>query len=470
MAGCLVPQLHPVMLIASFIVYLILVAGIGYRAWQQTQTVDDYLLGGRRVGASVAALSAGASDMSGWLLLGLPGLAVLNPTAACVTALGLLLGTWCNWRFVAARLRQGSAALEALTLPDYFARRFPAHGRTLRALSASAIVIFFLLYTSAGLVACGKLFHASFGIGYESSVLLGAAIVLTYTLFGGFLAVTWTDALQALIMLAALLLVGFTLQTTEARPAHLADSLNTVTPVAGLSALAWGLGYCGQPHVLTRFMALHPSASVHRARRLGTSWAGFGLAAAILVGMGGADLVAIGGDPEQVFIRAVEVVLPPALAGFCLAAILAAIMSTADSQLLVTASALSEDLRSLWGTSRESVDRGGIRQGRIAVLAVSLGATVLALDPGAAVFDLVARAWAGFGATFGPAVLISLYRDDASGAGALWGMLTGLVTVVAWPWLPHHGFGIYELLPAFGLSLGVNRLVCASLARYGKTA
>ncbi len=450
------------MIAASFMLYLGVVGVIGWVAWRRTRDMSDYLLGGRRIGPWVAALSAGASDMSGWLLLGLPGLAVTLPAAAAWTALGLLVGTWCNWRFVARPLREASAALGALTVPAFFALRFPSHGRWLRALTALTIVVFFLLYTSAGLVAGGKLFNTVFALPYPLAVVLGAALILLYTLFGGFLAVAWTDALQALMMSAALLAVSVLLWQHGTAPAS--DAVGSVGPLAALSALAWGLGYFGQPHILARFMALSDGARAASARRIGVTWTALGLATAVLIGISGAGLAGVSADPERVFIIAVEAEFAPWLAGGCLAAILAAIMSTADSQLLVTAAALAEDLLPLArGAGRGEAAR--LAAGRIAVCAVAVAACAIALDPEAGVFELVARAWAGFGATLGPALLVALHQRTASGAGALGGMLAGAATVFAWPALPAGGFGIYELLPAFIVALAANLVVNRRRAR-----
>ncbi|MEQ8661760.1 MAG: sodium/proline symporter [Gammaproteobacteria bacterium] len=447
---------------ASFALYLAVIAVIAVLAWRRTRDIADYLLGGRRIGPWVAALSAGASDMSGWLLLGLPGLAVTLPGAATWTAAGLLVGTWCNWRFVARPLREASAALDALTVPAYFAARFPARGRVLRALTALTIVVFFLLYTSAGLVAGGKLFNTVFGLPYAPAVILGAAVIVAYTLYGGFLAVAWTDALQALMMSAALLAVALLLWSGSGAPA-LPAAVQAPDLPAVLSALAWGLGYFGQPHILARFMALADAGRVSTARRIGVGWSALGLVTAVAVGIGGAGLVGVADDPERVFILAVEATLAPWLAGACLAAILAAIMSTADSQLLVTAAALAEDLLPLARAPSDAAAR--LRSGRIAVAVVAALATLVALDPQAGVFELVARAWAGFGATLGPALLVALYRNDASGAGALGGMLSGAVVVLAWPWLPGDGYGIYELLPGFSVAGLVNLAINRHLSR-----
>ena len=447
------------MIEASFGAYLVVIAGIAYYAWRRTHTIADYLLGGRRISAPVAALSAGASDMSGWLLLGLPGLAVVAPASAAWTALGLLVGTWCNWRFVAAPLRRASAELGALTLPEFFARRFPTHGSLLRILTACSIVGFFLLYTSAGFVAGGKLFNDVFGLSYAGAVVAGAVVIASYTLVGGFLAVTWTDTLQALLMSVALGAVAIMACTAASSntTSVLADvAVTEAVPI--ISALAWGLGYMGQPHILARFMAMADAAAVPTARRIALIWTAFGLVSAIAIGFGGGFLIGSGDDPERVFMIASKTYLAPWLAGICLAAILAAIMSTADSQLLVTSSALAEDLLPLLRRSPAS-SQARLSAGRIAVVIVCTGATVLALDPQAQVLALVARAWAGFGATLGPALIIALYCRDASGAGAVSGMLAGGLMIGLWPLLPATGFGVYELLPAFVVAVLVNLIV-----------
>ncbi len=452
------------MIALSFALYLLLIAVITVAAWRQTHSIADYLLGGRRIGAPAAALSAGASDMSGWLLLGLPGLAVVAPSAALWTALGLLVGTWANWRYVARPLRVASTALDAITVPDYFARRFPDRGTVLRTLSALSIVIFFLLYTSAGLVAGSKLFNSVFGLPYPLAVALGAIVIVVYTVCGGFLAVTWTDVLQATMMSLMLGLVAALVYFDE--PLTGAATVTVAAPfgpLAALSALAWGLGYMGQPHILARFMAMADADAVPRARRIGLGWTAFGLLTAVVIGSAGSALVAAGDDPERVFIIAAQTYLTPWLSGICLAAILAAIMSTADSQLLVTAGALAEDLLPLAGL-RARATRARLRSGRVAVVVVCALATILALDPEAGVFGLVSRAWAGFGATLGPALLIALYRADASSAGAVVGMLTGGLLIVLWPCLPDSGFGVYELLPGFLVAGGANLLVNRCIA------
>lgn len=458
------------MIAFAFALYLTAVAAIAWFAWRSTRTLEDYLAGGRRVRAPAAALSAGASDMSGWLLLGLPGLAVAAPATAAWTAAGLLAGTWANWRFVARRVRETSERVGAITLPVLLERLLDDRSGVLRVLSALAIVVFFVFYTSAGLVAGGKLFNTVFGLPYAGAVVLGAALVALYTLLGGFLAVTWTDALQATMMVVALALVAGLL--ADSQPV-VAAGVRTGTGSSGLaiaSALAWGLGYPGQPHILARFIALESPGRARRARHIAVAWTAAALCAAVAVGAWGTGLLPAGADPERVFIIAVQTLLPTWLAGFTLAAILAAIMSTADSQLLVASSAIAEDL---WPRARGEVDHPArLRRGRAAVLGVCALATVIALDPGAQVLGLVAWAWAGFGATFGPALVIALYVPGASASAAVAGMVTGAATVVCWHGLEGGWFDAYELLPGFAAATLVN-LVClavqrAAAARQGK--
>ena len=412
----------------------------------------------------MAALSAGASDMSGWLLLGLPGLAVINPTLALWTALGLAIGTWCNWSLLAARLRRASAASGALTVPGLLAARFPDHARWLRSGAALAILVFFLLYASAGLVAGGKLFATVFAVDYALAVLVSALVIALYTSLGGFLAVTWTDAVQAVLMSLALFAVAVAAGVDPGLEAAWLKPDRDPVGLAGIiSALAWGLGYLGQPHILARFMALSPHADVAVARRIGVAWTVTALAAALAVGILAAPLVAAGTDAERVFMLGVAHYLPPLLAGVCLAGILAAIMSTADSQLLVAAAALAEDLTPAWGgIQRDQAWR--VRAGRLTVAGICAVAVAVALQPNPGVFALVARAWAGFGATLAPVLLIALSARHASGAGALGGLITGGVVVALWPLLPHGGFGVYELLPGFVAATAVNLALNAALA------
>ncbi len=456
----------------TFFVYLLAMLAIGWIAYGRTRGPADFILGGRTVGSWVAALSAGASDMSGWLLLGLPGYAYLAGLQSLWLSLGLLAGTWANWRLLAARLRVYSeAAGNALTLPEYFERRFHERSGVLRAICALFILFFFVFYTSSGLVAAGKLFESVFGLPYVWAVAAGVTTIVVYTSVGGFLAVAWTDVVQALLMVGALLLVPVTALQGLGGVAAGLTAVRAVNPEllgaftdakgAGLglipvvSLLAWGLGYFGQPHILARFMAIDSVTSVPRARRIAVTWAALTLAGATLVGLSGVAYMPgalSGADSEKIFILLVGSLFHPMIAGICLAAVLAAIMSTADSQLLVASSALTQDLyKTLW--RRQACDTELVRAGRLAVLGVALLAFLLALDPGSKVLDLVAYAWAGFGAAFGPPLILSLYWRRMSGAGAAAGILVGALTVVIWKQLAGGIFDLYEMVPGFLLSM-----------------
>lgn len=452
----------------SFILYLAAVAALAYAAWRRTHGVRDFVLGGRSLGPGVSALSAGASDMSGWLLLGLPGFAYSAGMQAVWLAFGLAVGTWLNWRLVAPRLRLLSAELgDALTIPEYLARRFPAVGTWLRVIAGLIILGFFVVYTVAGLVAAGKLFETVFHIPYEWAVLAGLAAVLLYTLAGGFLAVSWTDALQAGLMGAALVVVPLAaMVTAPADASALPDGYLAVwrdlsgEPLGMLalgSLLGWGLGYFGQPHILARFMALGDGSQMPRARRLAVIWVLVALVGAVFVGVAGrvwyGDAIP-GGDPEKVFLLLAEAVFPPWLAGLLLAAVLAAVMSTADSQLLVAATALGRDLRrDLRRDDTTANDRRDLVIGRLAVLGIGLLAGWLALQENSGVLALVAYAWAGFGAAFGPVLLLSLYWPAMRPAGAIAGLATGALGVAVWHNLDGGLFDLYALVPAFVLAL-----------------
>lgn len=445
-------------LLFGFIAYLAAVAIIGVLAWRATSDANDFMLGRRRLPYWIAALSAGASDMSGWLLLGLPGLAYVAVSEAAFVALGLLVGTYLNWRFIAERLRHDTALHgDALTLPEYFERRYDDPGHTLRRVTALCILVFFVFYTAAGFVAGGKLFAATFPIDYRDAVTLGALLIVLYTAFGGFLAVAWTDAMQAILMFGALTfvaVVALNAATTVPMAVRVTPPVIALSAVTLTSALAWGLGYCGQPHILARFMALRDPASAGPARRLATAWTGVALLAAIIVGLGGHWVLDPGHlvfDRETVFIRLLDALLHPAVAGVCLAAILAAIMSTADSQLLVAAAALTHDLL----PRRHARPPPGIAWHRAAVCLVCIVAWQLALTAQAGVLKLVATAWAGFGASLGPAVIMSLYAPAAPRAGILAGICAGVAAVIVWERFDGGLFAVYSLLPGFVCGLGV---------------
>lgn len=468
--------------IGTFCIYLIAMLAIGYIAWKRTACASDYFLGGRSLGPWPAALSAGASDMSGWLLLGLPGYAFAAGMEAIWLALGLLIGSWLNWLVMARRLRAYSiVANDSLTLPEFFTNRFKDTSKSLQVISAFFILLFFLFYTSSGLVAGGKLFETVFGLDYQVAVIIGTACIISYTLFGGFLAVSWTDLVQGLLMAAALLIVpvtaiqleGGAVQVFNQVKAINPELLNPFTQISGeavswitiISLLGWGLGYFGQPHILARFTAVRSEQDIPTARRIAVSWTGISMLGAFMVGLAG--MTHITGttsgtldDPETIFMVLVNTLFHPAISGILLAAILAAIMSTADSQLLVSSSALAEDFYK--AVFRKSASQKEVMNvGRVAVIVLALIALALAMTPDSSVLGLVSYAWAGFGAAFGPALLMSLFWKRMTGSGALAGIITGAVTVVVWKQLTGGLFDLYEIIP--GIIIATISIVAVSL-------
>ncbi|WP_305374230.1 sodium/proline symporter PutP [Photobacterium leiognathi] len=453
---------------ATFIAYLLAMLAIGYMAYKRTSSSSDYFLGGRSLGPWPSAISAGASDMSGWLLLGLPGYAYLAGFESLWLAGGLLLGTWLNWLICAKRLRTYSITADnSLTLPEFLSRRFDDNSKLIQTISAFFILLFFLFYTSAGLVAGGKLFETVFGLDYTLALFIGTVCVVTYTLFGGFLAVSWTDLVQGLLMSAALLIVPITAMNAD--PVYLMETLHSKNPelltfwndIKGqplswmviLSLLGWGLGYFGQPHILARFKATRSNKDIGAARRIAVIWTALSMIGALLVGLTGIVYVDgnLGGelaDSEKVFMLLVNAIFHPVMAGILLAAILAAIMSTADSQLLVSSSALAEDFyKQVFRPQASSQEI--VMVGRIAVILLSIVAFILALDPESSVLALVSYAWAGFGAAFGPVLLLSLYWKEMNRNGAIAGILVGAITVVVWKQLTGGIFDLYEIIPGF---------------------
>ncbi|MFE8071556.1 sodium/proline symporter PutP [Marinobacteraceae bacterium S3BR75-40.1] len=454
----------------TFIVYILLMLAIGYIAWRRTSNLSDYILGGRNLGPVPSALSAGASDMSGWLLLGLPGYAYSAGYEASWIAIGLLIGTWLNWLVVARRLRNYSySANDSLTLPAFFENRFHDHTRLLRVISAFFILLFFLFYTSSGLVAAGKLFETVFGWSYQWAVIIGALAIVSYTFFGGFLAVSWTDVIQGLLMFAALMVVpvlainavgGWELTESAMASRNAAylgffsDSKgDPLTFVAIVSLLAWGLGYFGQPHILARFKAIKSEHDVPRARRVAVTWSALCLFGACLVGFAGIGYFETPlEDSEKVFMMLVDALFHPVIAGILLAAILAAVMSTADSQLLVSSSALAEDFyKAIF--RREASQSELVWVGRFAVFGIAIVACLLGLNPDSKVLELVSYAWAGFGAAFGPALILSLYWKRMNRWGALAGIIVGGTTVVIWGNISGGIFDLYEIVPGFLFAL-----------------
>ncbi|MEF1184069.1 sodium/proline symporter PutP, partial [Vibrio sinaloensis] len=462
----------------TFIAYLILMLAIGVIAYQRTKNSSDYFLGGRSLGPWPAALSAGASDMSGWLLLGLPGYAYAAGIEAFWLAGGLLVGTWLNWLINAKRLRTYSITTDALTLPEFLSRRFNDKSKMIQVISAFFILLFFLFYTSSGLVAGGKLFETVFGLDYTTAVVIGTVCVVSYTLFGGFLAVSWTDLVQGLLMAAALMIVP--IAAMEGGFSDLGGQLENINPelltlwndskgeplsaIAIISLVAWGLGYFGQPHILARFKATRSNKDLTTARRIAVIWTALSMLGAMLVGIVGLIYVNNSGvtvdDGEKIFMLLVNSLFHPVIAGILLAAILAAVMSTADSQLLVSSSALAEDFyKQVFKQDASSEEI--VMVGRIAVIGISIVALLLAMTPDSSVLGLVSYAWAGFGAAFGPALILSLYWARMNRNGALAGILVGGITIVVWKQLSGGWFDVYEIVP--GIIFSTISIVVVSL-------
>ncbi|MCC5856443.1 MAG: sodium/proline symporter PutP [Idiomarina sp.] len=462
----------------SLAIYFVAMLGIGvYGYYKSTSDLSDYMLGGRRLGPGVTALSAGASDMSGWMLMGLPGAFFVAGFSEIWIAVGLVAGAYINYRVVAPRLRMYTyIAKDSITIPDYFENRFQDKSRILRLVSAVVIIIFFTLYTSSGLVAGGTLFENAFGMNYHTGLVVTAGVVVAYTLLGGFLAVSMTDFVQGCIMFVALVLVPFVAYTTLTGDATVAseglqldpvmlDPFYGLTALGLISLLAWGLGYFGQPHIIVRFMAIKSVSDFKMARRIGMTWMIVAIIGAMLTGIIGAAYLQVhsGGladnvymdgsalaNPETIFIVLSQVLFHPFIGGFLLAAILAAIMSTISSQLLVTSSALTQDFYKSF-LNKDASDTQQVRMGRLSVLLVAVVAIGLSWVPRDTILGLVGNAWAGFGAAFGPLIILSLYWKGMNRWGALAGMLTGSLTVLFWIYVPIAGAPlsshIYEMVP-----------------------
>lgn len=462
-------------LIISFSVYLAFMVFIGFYFYKRTNTSTDYFLGGRKLGSWVTSMSAQASDMSGWLLMGLPGAAYMSGISASWIAIGLAVGTYINWRFVAKRLRQYTKISgNSITIPQFFSNRFKDNSGALKLISSFFILIFYLVYTSSGFVACATLFSSVFGISYTTSLIIGILIVVSYTFAGGFFAVSWTDFFQGILMFFAILAVPaiainglggfgeFTNKIAQFNPNFLniftdADG-SKLTAIALISFLAWGLGYFGQPHILIRFMGIKSPAAIKKSRRIATVWTVISLIAAVLIGMSGrlfigSDLISVSG--ETVYLEMVTSIFPVFIAGIFLCAVLAAIMSTADSQLLVTSSAITEDFyKSIF--KKHASGKELMWVGRATVILVALIAGFMASNPANTILGLVENAWAGFGATFGPLVLCSLYYKNTTKNGAIAGIITGGLTTIIWRYLGSSVGGIftlYEIVPGFIFSL-----------------
>ncbi|MDT0574831.1 sodium/proline symporter PutP [Croceicoccus sp. F390] len=478
----------------SLALYFILMIGIGLYAWRKsTDSSEAYLLGGRDLHPAVAALSAGASDMSGWLLLGLPGALYATGLVEAWIGIGLFIGAFANWIIVAPRLRQQTVDYgNALTIPEFLANRFPDRATALRVVSAIIVVLFFTVYTAAGLVGGGKLFVTSFAglfgdtgmSDYMTGIWLTAGVVLAYTMVGGFLAVSLTDFVQGCIMVVALVLMPLVVLTGDGGPGAVAQTLRGIDPdflslangltiIGFLSAICWGLGYFGQPHIIVRFMAVRSVAAVSTARNIGMSWMFVSLLGALGVGLTGRAYAVQNNipldDPETIFILLAQTLFHPLITGFLLAALLAAIMSTISSQLLVSSSSLTEDFYRLF-LRKHASEREAVNVGRVCVLLVALAAIVIARDPDSQVLGLVANAWAGFGAAFGPLIILALTWPRMTGTGALAGLVTGAAVVIVWIAMGWNaaflgGEGIYEIIPGFVAAWVAIVLVSRATAR-----
>ena len=465
--------------IIALTAYFILMLAIGLYAWKRsTEDSEGYLLGGRNLHPAVAALSAGASDMSGWLLLGLPGALYATGLVEAWIGIGLFVGAVVNWIVVAPRLRQQTVDYgNALTIPEFLANRFPDKAVALRVVSAIIIVVFFAVYSAAGLVGGGLLFESTFIDGqvmgfspYMAGVMLTALVVLAYTMVGGFLAVSLTDFVQGCIMVLALVVmplvvlygqggggIGQMTQTLESMDPDFLSWFSGLSVIGFLSAVAWGLGYFGQPHIIVRFMAVR-EGGIPAARNIGLSWMAVALIGALGIGLAGRAYVERNPaltleNPETIFILLANTLFHPFVTGFLLAALLAAIMSTISSQLLVSSSSLAEDFYRLF-LKKNASEREMVNVGRVSVALVAVAAIVIASDPESGVLALVANAWAGFGAAFGPLIILSLTWKRMTGAGAVAGLVTGAVVVMAWIALGWNGAilsgpGVYEIIPGF---------------------
>lgn len=461
--------------IIAFAAYLIFMICVGMFFYGKNRTTTEYFLGGRKLGSWVVSMSAQASDMSGWLLMGLPGAAYLSGISAGWIAIGLAIGTYLNWLLVAKPLRQYTkAADDAITLPQFFKNRFRDQSGMISVIAAVFILVFFLFYVASGFVSCAKLFSSVFGIPYLVSLAVGAVVVISYTFAGGFFAVCWTDFFQGMLMFFCVLAVptlvigelggpgAFFSQVEAFNPNFLSmfvdGATNTPLTFMGIiSLVAWGLGYFGQPHILVRFMGIEKPSAIKKSRRIATVWVLISLTAAVLIGVAGRmylgdSLLNVSGLEETIYITLVGRIFPVFIGGVFLSAILAAIMSTADSQLLVTASAITEDL--YHNKIRPKASAGELMWvSRICVMAVAVIAALIATDQNSTVLGLVSYAWAGFGSAFGPLVLCSLFWRRANKYGAYAGILVGGVVDLVWAQLSGGIFDLYEIVPGFVFGL-----------------
>nr|WP_206704295.1 sodium/proline symporter PutP [Bacillus thuringiensis] len=452
----------------SLAIYMAGMLYIGYWSYKKTSDLSDYMLGGRGLGPAVTALSAGASDMSGWMLMGLPGAMYATGLSSVWIAIGLLIGAYANYLIIAPRLRTYTeVANDSITIPDFLENRFKDRTKILRFVSAIVILVFFTFYASAGLVSGGRLFENSFNLDYKIGLFVTVGVVVAYTLFGGFLAVSWTDFVQGCIMFIALVLVPIvaftdvggvteTFNTIKQVDASHLDMFKGTTILGIISFLAWGLGYFGQPHIIVRFMAITSIKDLKTSRRIGIGWMTISIIGAMLTGLIGIAYYAKNNatlqDPEMVFVTFSNILFHPYITGFLLSAILASIMSSISSQLLVISSAVTEDFYKTF-FRRNASDKELVFIGRLSVLVVAMIAVVLAYHPSDTILTLVGYAWAGFGSAFGPAILLSLYWKRTNKWGVLAGMIVGAVVVIAWVKIPSLKAIMYEMVPGFFCSL-----------------
>ncbi|MDA2190339.1 sodium/proline symporter PutP [Bacillus cereus] len=455
-------------IMVSLAIYMAGMLYIGYWSYKKTSDLSDYMLGGRGLGPAVTALSAGASDMSGWMLMGLPGAMYATGLSSVWIAIGLLIGAYANYLIIAPRLRTYTeVANDSITIPDFLENRFKDRTKILRFVSAIVILVFFTFYASAGLVSGGRLFENSFNLDYKIGLFVTVGVVVAYTLFGGFLAVSWTDFVQGCIMFIALVLVPIVAFTDVGGVTETFNSIKQVdashldmfkgTTILGIiSFLAWGLGYFGQPHIIVRFMAITSIKDLKTSRRIGIGWMTISIIGAMLTGLIGIAYYAKNNatlqDPEMVFVTFSNILFHPYITGFLLSAILASIMSSISSQLLVISSAVTEDFYKTF-FRRNASDKELVFIGRLSVLVVAMIAVVLAYHPSDTILTLVGYAWAGFGSAFGPAILLSLYWKRTNKWGVLAGMIVGAVVVIAWVQIPSLKAIMYEMVPGFFCSL-----------------
>lgn len=475
-------------IIVAFVLYLLMMIIVGAVYVKKNNSAEDYFLGGRQLNGFVAALSAQASDMSGWLLMGLPGSVYALGTGQAWIAIGLFIGTVCNWLFISGRLRRYTIrANNALTLPTYFENRFHDKKRILLLISSVIIVIFFLVYTASALAAGGKLFNSVFGVDYKIALTIGALVILAYTFMGGFLAVCATDFIQGTLMLIGLLIVpiialglvgaGNVTAVLELSGVPggasgylsiISDGTGTYSAVDIISQLAWGLGYCGMPHILVRFMAVRDEKELKKSKGIAIGWVALSLLFACIIGVVGRaylyPALLTDGAEEKVFIEMIvqmftQNIKAPIIGGIFLCGILAAIMSTADSQLLVSASSMAEDI--FKGViKKDADDKTVLAISRVTVFVIAILAYIIALNPNNSIMGLVSNAWAGLGAAFGPTVLLSLYWKRTNLQGAVAGIAVGALTVIVWDYIPLMGgqtlgsvTGLYSLVVGFGFSV-----------------